>query len=1287
MSTSGVGGLSSEESAKDHELLIHTLTHEHSVDNIPRHKQVLMQWTRDYAEGFFIRDLQYVIRIFGILRERLANDRDLFREVVSAVFKVAALPLFEAKANERLKEPSCQVVRAYFLELCSFWDEKDPVLNAEIGKCFRSIVNGGLDPTILKKDVKKWESDGIRKQVTDRVYLQTLLRDSTAVNSLVRGFLGGCEAYEAEFDRVNAALEAIAIREKEKEKERQDQLKKAAKNGLAAKKSNNNDEESDSDDDGAGTTGGGGQGEGDKAAPSSSSSVDKTLLGDYQELMKVAKCLMMELSEDARTAALMCAEGLCNGATRLLRIAASNTVRDPQVASSVDLIWTTLDNYLSLVPPTTVGGADEPAPQPPSPTFGSPQRSSMLSLYDGGAEQEHDAFPSGADSPAAGGSIVGAGDPPGPSPAAALILGGRPLTLTRLLAQNVMDFNLVVNVLLSVFVRLLHEGYRMADKECRNEVLICLSMISTFEAATSSFMSSGAVQVFTSYACIAEVGKKEWAFFHQPVAKPRNYGSVHDIDLQLKRELWLVVMDILGRDDPDALLVVASSPLLDTLLAYLEHDTFEPAPAKGSLVAGEGSQMGGSRAAAAPFSPSRSRTGVPGEGSPADDGNGNGNGSPAGPGTSSQSEGEGGGHELEDPSQFQSVNFTGPRSYLSDSAQQQAARFFKQIPSNQLLELQVVAATFLATSAPKTMGEFLRINGPVRILDVAYKYSRSAVPEHKALLYQCLLLLNRCLMLSDEVNLIMESENAIETFLTQFEHSDEDDSRTLVARLISVLCSGGNHVCQQQLREQNGIRMLVRVLLQYTESRRVQVGRRAGVKIPFQSEGEEAGGGGGDDSSGGSVSILVVAIIDSLQKGVVGNMASETQFAQEEGIDMLLNLLEVCQFIQRVQVLRILSDLLESSKLLPFVFAWRSPKSMRTAAQIFAHCWLDEEARLGVSRGKDGVIVNVEEPLANHDWPVDMAGQMAGESVSSDGSLTLATKSTAVARLSEAISHSRINFGLVSEKLRKDVLVRDTRTVLARIFVLVGVIDTYNRDPPGGYFEEDIGASSFLELGSQIIDPGPDRGAAETSLPVGADLEGSIIVGEASVDAGAEEEKGCDYTDGGKTAGNKAATAAAAATTTAAAAVNTSSLQEGGAAFGGALGASQSQSVTVVISNDPGLEPREKQVLAVANQYNVLLEGQWWRQVREELAEAGKEPVESDSYLIQAKIGQAFDASFVVQTEQMELCGLEQDSKKGEEEAFIGQVLAKKEQQIKTAWLRQHGKGGATANPHATVPY
>ena len=85
--------------------------------------------------------------------------------------------------------------------------------------------------------------------------------------------------------------------------------------------------------------------------------------------------------------------------------------------------------------------------------------------------------------------------------------------------------------------------------------------------------------------------------------------------------------------------------------------------------------------------------------------------------------------------------------------------------------------------------------------------------------------------------------------------------------------------------------------------------------------------------------------------------------------------------------------------------------------------------------------------------------------------------------------------------------------------------------------------------------------------------------------------------------------------------------------------------------------------------------------------ENGTEPIESDAFLMQSKIAAAFDAAFVVQAEQMELFGASEDIKKNEEDGFIGQVLAKKEAEIKTAWLKSHGKGGATANPMQSVPY
>ena len=92
-------------------------------------------------------------------------------------------------------------------------------------------------------------------------------------------------------------------------------------------------------------------------------------------------------------------------------------------------------------------------------------------------------------------------------------------------------------------------------------------------------------------------------------------------------------------------------------------------------------------------------------------------------------------------------------------------------------------------------------------------------------------------------------------------------------------------VCQQQLRQHGGINLLIKVLLKYVENRRVQAGRKAGVKIAHQHEGDDSAN---DDGIGGSVSILVVAIIDCLQKSIVGNKKNEAIFAQQEGVDMTL---------------------------------------------------------------------------------------------------------------------------------------------------------------------------------------------------------------------------------------------------------------------------------------------------------------------------------------------------------------------------------------------------------------
>ena len=143
MSTQGatIGSLSAGDAGAKYELLLHSLTHEDTCSNYSRHKLVLEQWARDYSEGFFVRDLPYVGRVLDVLRDRLETHESMFRAVTSSVLKLAALPLFETKANERLRPASVAIIKEYLRSLTLFWSTSasvsqapDQALNIEVIK-------------------------------------------------------------------------------------------------------------------------------------------------------------------------------------------------------------------------------------------------------------------------------------------------------------------------------------------------------------------------------------------------------------------------------------------------------------------------------------------------------------------------------------------------------------------------------------------------------------------------------------------------------------------------------------------------------------------------------------------------------------------------------------------------------------------------------------------------------------------------------------------------------------------------------------------------------------------------------------------------------------------------------------------------------------------------------------------------------------------------------------------------------------------------------------------------
>lgn len=168
---------------------------------------------------------------------------------------------------------------------------------------------------------------------------------------------------------------------------------------------------------------------------------------------------------------------------------------------------------------------------------------------------------------------------------------------------------------------------------------------------------------------------------------------------------------------------------------------------------------------------------------------------------------------------------------------------------------------------------------------------------------------------------------------------------------------------------------------------------------------------------------LIISIIDCFRIAVINNQVNEITLAVSEGIDILLELLEVSSFPMRIQIYRLLSDLLEKHvytdhqanvpsiydsfngnffnltinnmktvdysseerkvdketvnhkhQLLSFFHSWRSSKTMRSAAQLICHGWIDEEYRLNCYRDMNGIICNLFDPLGQfissvYYWP------------------------------------------------------------------------------------------------------------------------------------------------------------------------------------------------------------------------------------------------------------------------------------------------------------------------------
>ncbi len=555
---------------------------------------------------------------------------------------------------------------------------------------------------------------------------------------------------------------------------------------------------------------------------------------------------------------------------------------------------------------------------------------------------------------------------------------------TDFAGNRLINFATGVKTLKSLMLNILFYGFRYSQKEVRNEIIILLTLLHNFPASRVYFITTGLIVDILTYACIGDTGKAAWSFYPKMVGKLRNFSTISDIDLQFKKELWILLADMMGSDDEDVIACIASSPFLDVLLSYLEFNSL------GGVVSDENE----------------------------DD-------------------------NIMEPNRDNNNNLYTSNSLSIEeeddaNAEPPPTGVLGIIPLPQLRDFQVLAMVILAQHAHRMMGEFARINGPERTLNILCKYANSLNSDHRKIVYNCFLLLHRCLTSSHVMTEIMESRGAMRFFLYYFESSDDEVTKAQCVRNITVMCSQ-SELSRKQFRESKGIIPVVQSLNEYSKSRPPLVGKLARVKFSGASSFENAASS--NEDSGGDVNILVVSILDCIWKSIVGSDRNEEEFAQKLGIDALFDVLEVSSFLLRRMILKLISDLFLNFKLCSFAYAWRSHKTMRSIGQILCHCWMDEEIRVGNVRDPDGVICNLWNVLGGHLWPKLRGGVTAYDDDSSMGSIAT-EKSATVMKLSTAIMASRMGvYGKALAKIRSHVPECDLRGNISSILQSLGFLE------------------------------------------------------------------------------------------------------------------------------------------------------------------------------------------------------------------------------------------------------
>lgn len=101
------------------------------------------------------------------------------------------------------------------------------------------------------------------------------------------------------------------------------------------------------------------------------------------------------------------------------------------------------------------------------------------------------------------------------------------------------------------------------------------------------------------------------------------------------------------------------------------------------------------------------------------------------------------------------------------------------------------------------------------------------------------------------------------------------------------------------------------------------------------------------DHSGNAITFLG-SVLDCLANAVMGNKRSEMHFLDVEGVYVLLDLIETCDYTVKRLAVSCLCTCLENSKAFQYFVEWNSKRTNKNASQLLIDLYKQEDKRFGV---------------------------------------------------------------------------------------------------------------------------------------------------------------------------------------------------------------------------------------------------------------------------------------------------------------------------------------------------